>query len=339
MQANIDVTQSNTRFQKILDPLKRIYSTIPVSGQILSLLLVAVIFAVGTGGQYLKWNNIQTIMSLAGIPIIICLGIHQVIIMGAMDLSVEGIIALCVVLSGILIKNTTNNFDVGWWIFPIVFIVGGFAGMINGFINTKLRMPSFISTLGMSWALFGLAIVISGGKSIPLKDPRFQQLFNGSFLGLPAIFIMAIALFVPLYFLQKNTRFGKHLYAIGGDEILARQAGVNVDRIKIIVFAITGAIYGIAALLLAARLNSSAARLGNNILFPAMTAVAVGGVSLSGGIGGALNAVLGTLIVTALNNGLVYMEVSPYIQSAVNGLVLISAVALTIDRKKIGIIK
>jgi len=339
MKNKNDVKQTVSVPWKSLKPLKKIYDTVPVSGQILSLLLVAVIFTIGTGGQYLRWNNLQTIMNLAGIPIIICLGIHQVIIMGAMDLSVEGIIALCVVLSGILIRNPFTNFDVGWWIFPIVILVGGLSGMINGIINTKLRMPSFISTLGMSWALFGLAIVLSGGKSIPLKDPRFQLLFNGSFLGLPAIFTMAVGLFIPLYFLQKNTRFGKHLYAIGGDEILARQAGVNVDRIKIIVFAITGAIYGIAALLLAARLNSSAARLGNNMLFPAMTAVAVGGVSLSGGIGGALNAILGALIVTALNNGLVYMQVSPYIQSAVNGFVLISAVALTIDRKKIGIIK
>ena len=319
--------------------LRKVYEKVPVSGQLLSLILVAIIFTTGTGGQYLKWNNIQTILNLAGIPIIICLGLHQVIVMGAMDLSVEGIIALCVVLSGLLIRNPVNTYDVGLWIFPIVVVVGALAGLVNGVINTKLRMPSFISTLGISWAMFGLAVVISGGKSIPLKDPRFQRFFNGSFLGLPLIIFLAIGLFVILYVLQNNTRFGKHVYAIGGDEILARQAGVNVDRIKIIVFAVTGAIYGIAALLLAARLNSAAARLGNNMLFPGMTAVAVGGVSLSGGIGGAMNAVLGALIVTALNNGLVYMQVSPYIQSAVNGLVLISAVALTIDRKKIGIIK
>ena len=113
MQAN-KLTQFDFISRKIVNPLKRAYSVVPVSGQILSLLLVAVIFGIGTGGQYLKWNNIQTIMNLAGIPIIICLGIHQVIIMGAMDLSVEGIIALCVVLSGILIKNPINGFDVGW---------------------------------------------------------------------------------------------------------------------------------------------------------------------------------------------------------------------------------
>ena len=98
-------------------------------------------------------------------------------------------------------------------------------------------------------------------------------------------------------------------------------------------------IYAIAAILLLSRLASSNPRTGNNMLFPAMTAVAVGGVSLTGGVGGALNAVFGALIVTALNNGMVLMQISPYVQNAVNGVVLIIAVALTIDRKKIGIIK
>jgi ribose transport system permease protein len=138
---------------------------------------------------------------------------------------------------------------------------------------------------------------------------------------------------------QRMTKLGKYMYAIGGDEQLARQAGIKVDRIKIIVFMITGCLYAIAAILLLSRVASSNPRTGNGLLFPAMTAVAVGGVSLSGGIGGALNALFGTLIVTALNNGMVLMKISPYIQSAVNGIVLIGAVTLTIDRKKIGIIK
>jgi ribose transport system permease protein len=200
-------------------------------------------------------------------------------------------------------------------------------------------MPSFISTLGMSWTLFGFAIMISRGSSIPLRDTRFQQVLIANFLGVPVVFLIALTLGLVLYFVQRKTRLGKHMYAIGGNEVLAKQAGVKVDKIKITIFIITGMIYGLAGLMLVARLNSSAARLGNNLLFPAMTAVAVGGVSLSGGVGGALNAILGTIIVVALNNGLVLMQVNPYMQSAVNGIVLICAVALTIDRNKIGVIK
>jgi ribose transport system permease protein len=319
--------------------LQKLYESSSVFGQILSLLIVIFIFTAGTKGQYLSWNNCKTILGLAGIPMIICLGAHLVIVMGAMDLSVEGIIALCAVVSGFLIKNPVTGYNIGFWIFPVVILIGGIAGFANGIINTKLKIPSFISTLGISWVAFGLAVILSGGLSIPLKDPRFQILSNGSFLGFPNIIWIAVFLFFILYVFQKKTFVGKHMYAIGGDEVLAKQAGVNVNRIKILVFTVTGVLYGLAALFLVARLNSAAARLGNNLLFPAMTAVAVGGVSLSGGVGGALNALMGTLIVTALNNGLVLMQVNPYAQSAVNGIVLIAAVALTIDRKKIGIIK
>jgi ribose transport system permease protein len=324
---------------KVIQKFKEYYSKYSVSGQILSLLIVALIFSIGTKGNYLNPKNIQTILGLAGIPIILCLGVHQVIIMGAMDLSMEGIIALSAVVSGFLIKNPHTSYNVGFWIFPIVMSIGGIAGMGNGIINTKLKMPSFITTLGISWAMFGLAVLISGGISVPIRDLRFQSIMNGEFLGIPWITVIALFAFAILFIIQRYTSLGKHMYAIGGDEILAKQAGVNVTKVKIIIFSITGALYGLAGLFLVARLNSSAARLGNNTLFPAMTAVAVGGVSLSGGVGGALNAVLGTIIVVALNNGLVLMQVNPYAQSAVNGIVLISAVAMTINRKKIGLIK
>jgi ribose/xylose/arabinose/galactoside ABC-type transport system permease subunit len=319
--------------------LGSLYSRSSVSGQILSLGIVVLLFTLGTAGKFIRMDNIQTVLGLAGIPIILCLAIHQVIILGAMDLSVEGIVALTAVSAGMLLKNNLTPYHVGNWIFPIVIIIGGLAGLVNGLLNTRLKMPSFISTLGVSWALFGFAILVSNGTSIALSTSRYQGLVINNFLGMPVIFIIALALAAVLYFVQHKTKLGKHMYAIGGTELLARQAGVKVERVKIIIFTVTGMNYGLAGLFLVARLNSSSARLGNNLLFPPMTAVAVGGVSLSGGIGGALNAVLGTLIVVALNNGLVLMQVNPYAQSAVNGIVLIAAVALTIDRNKIGIIK
>ena len=127
---------------------------------------------------------------------------------------------------------------------------------------------------------------------------------NGTLLGIPDLALVAIALFIVIQIIQDRTRFGRYLYAIGGDEVLAAQAGVNVDRTKIIVFGIAGLFYGLSALFLAVQLDSAQAITGNNLLFPAVTAVAVGGVALTGGIGGAKNAALGALIVTALNDGL-----------------------------------
>lgn len=310
-----------------------------MNGQLIALAIVLAIFAAGTHGLSLSPKNLQTILSLAGIPLIICLGIHQVVIIGAMDLSTEGVISLCAVLSGFLIKNPFNTNNIGLWVVPVALVIGGFAGLANGLINTKIRMPSFIATLGMWWVAQGLAVIAGKGNAVKMLDVRFQNFTNGNLVGIPNTFLVALALFAILFVLQRWTRLGTHMYAIGGDEALARQAGIKVDRVKIVVFVITGCLYALAAILLVARLASSNPRTGKDLMFPAMTAVAVGGVSLSGGVGGALNAVFGTLIVTALNNGMVLMKISPYVQNAVNGIVLIVAVALTIDRKKIGIIK
>ena len=336
-----NATQSTVERGSALSLLRRIreLGTRGIAGQIVSLAIVVIIFSVGTAGSYLSMNNMLTILSLAGIPMIICLGIHQIVLIGAMDLSTEGVISLCAVVSGFLIRNPFNTTDIGFWVIPVALLLGGFVGIINGLLNTKVRMPSFIATLGMWWVAQGIAVIIGKGNAVKMLDQRFQNIANGDTFGLPNVILIAMALFVVLQVVQKRTKLGTYMYAIGGDETLARQAGIRVDRIKVIVFAITGCIYAIAALLLVARLASSNPRTGNNLMFPAMTAVAVGGVSLSGGIGGALNAVFGTLIVTALNNGMVLMKVSPYIQNAVNGVVLIAAVTLTIDRKKIGIIK
>lgn len=310
-----------------------------VVGQIAALAIVLVIFAAGTAGFSLSLKNILTILSLAGIPMIICLAMHQVVLMGAMDLSTEGVISLCAVISGFLIKNNFTHYDIGFWVVPIAFVIGGLTGFLSGILNTKVKMPSFIATLGMWWAAQGLSVIIGRGNAVKMLDQRFQNFANGDILGVPNTILVALAVFAILLVVQRMTKLGKYMYAIGGDEQLARQAGIRVDRIKIIVFTITGCLYAIAAILLLSRVASSNPRTGNGLLFPAMTAVAVGGVSLSGGIGGVLNALFGTLIVTALNNGMVLMKISPYIQSAVNGIVLIGAVTLTIDRKKIGIIK
>jgi ribose/xylose/arabinose/galactoside ABC-type transport system permease subunit len=310
-----------------------------VAGQLLALVIVAFIFTVGTRGKYLSWQNLQVILSLAGIPAILAVGLHQTIVLGGIDLSVEGVAGLCIVFVGLLLKNKFNANDIGLWIVPVVMGAGGLAGLLSGLTITRLHIPSFISTLGMSWILGGIAVYINKATTVPLLDARISGIVNGSLLGIPLVALIAVALTLIVQLVQDRTRFGRFVYAIGGDEQLAAQAGVRVDRIKVIVYVIAGVAYGLVGLALSARLGSAHPRTGSDTLFPAMTAIAVGGVALTGGIGGAKNAALGALIVTALNEGLILMRVSPYIQQAVNGIVLIAAVALTIDRKKLGFIK
>ncbi|HYD40856.1 MAG TPA: ABC transporter permease [Anaeromyxobacter sp.] len=323
-----------TRFRRPLDVVSR-----GITGQLVALAIVFTIFGFGTGGVNLSPRNLLVILDLAGPPMIVCLGIHLVIVIGAMDLSTEGIMSFVAVSCGLLVRNAFNANDIGFWVVPVAVLLGGAAGLAGGLLSTLARIPSFIATLGLWWITQGLSVIIGKGNAVPMLDTRFQAIASGRTLHVPNSILMAAALFLALWALQKRTRFGRHMYAIGGDEALARQAGVRVNRVKVLVFVLTGAIYGFAALLISAQLATTNPRIGNGRLFPAMTAVAVGGVSLSGGVGGALNAVLGTLIVVALANGMVLMGLSPYVQTAVTGVVLILAVALTIDRKKIGIIK
>jgi len=310
-----------------------------ILAQILSLAIIVAVFAIGTKGKYLSWANIQTILSLAAIPAIYAIGLHPTIILGGIDLSLQGVASLCAVFVGLLLKNQFNSNDVGLWIIPISVAIGGAAGVISGLLNTGLRIPSFIATLGISWILYGLSVYIGKAKNVQILDERIFNAINVMVLGIPQIAILAVVITIIVQFMQNRTRFGRYMYAIGGDEVIAKQAGVKVNGIKIAVFTIAGVIYGLASLLLACRLGIATSRMGLTLLFPTITAVAVGGVALTGGIGGAKNAALGALIVTALNDGLVLMRVSPYIQQAVNGVVLIAAVALTLDRKKLGFIK
>jgi len=322
-----------------LGAVRRWVIRIGIGGQILILAIVVAIFAIGTRGKYLEWANLQVILSLAGIPVILAIGLHQSLILGEIDLSVEGIAGLAIIFVGMLVRNKYNSNDIGLWIIPIVLVIGGAAGLVNGLVHTKLRIPSFISTLGMSWTLYGLAVYINKATTIPLLDTRIQNVVNGKVLDVPLIALIAVGLLVIVQAIQDRTRFGRYIYAIGGDEALARQAGIRVDRVKILVFTMAGVLYGLAALFLSTRLGSAHPRTGANTLFPAITAAAVGGVALTGGIGGAKNAALGALIVTALNDGLILMHVNPYVQQAVNGAILVAAVALTIDRRKLGFIK
>ena len=218
---------------------------------------MSAIFTIGTRGKFLSGANLQVILSIAAIPAIIAIGLHQVVVFGGIDLSVEGVVALCVVFVGSLAHNKVNTNDVGLWIVPIVVVFGGIAGIVNGLLNTKLKIPSFISTLGMSWVLWGLAVFVSKGQTIPLVQNPLTGFVNGTLFGIPNLAIVATALFIVVQVIQDRTRFGRYLYAVGGDEVLAAQAGVDVDTMKIIVFGIAGVFYGLSALFLAVELDSA----------------------------------------------------------------------------------
>jgi ribose/xylose/arabinose/galactoside ABC-type transport system permease subunit len=314
-----------------------------ILGPMTILLLVIFIFSFGTSGNFISIRNIKNILNLTGLISIMALGSSMPILIGGIDLSLEGLIALFTMICGLLIKNSITNYNLGFFVFPLIILLGFLTGSINGLIHTKLKIPSFMVTLGMTFIGSGLAVIIGfvAGRTavIPLYDTVLQNFANGELLGIPNITILALIVVFLMQLLQKNTAFGKYVYAIGDNEILAEQAGVNINKVKIIVFGISGCLYAFSAFLLLSRFQAANPLISKGYLFSSITAVVVGGGLLSGGVGSAIGTFVGAMIVTSLANGMILMDISPYIQDAINGIVLIVAVALTIDRKKLGIIK
>ncbi len=228
-----------------------------IFGPLTALIFVAIIFTIGTFGAFLSPANIQIILSLGGLLAITTLGSSLVILIGAIDLSPEGVIALAGIICGFLVKNPRTSIDLGFLALPILMLIGTAAGFVNGVINTKLKIPSFIATLGMWFATLGLAVIISRGETTMFSDPRLQQLANGYSFGIPNITLIAIIAFLMMMIIQKRTSLGKHIFAIGGNEVLAKQAGVNVEKVKIIVFSLAGCLYGMTAFFITSRLNGA----------------------------------------------------------------------------------
>ncbi len=335
----LDSKYSNSMLKKSLGLWGSRIKSNNYSGPVLALLIIFVMFAFGTRGITLRIANFQNILSLGGLMVFGVLGLSFVLLLGAIDLSAEGIIALTAVVSGMLMPNQIRPVDIGLWVWPIAMLVGFTAGIISGLLNTKLKMPSFLVTLGMWYVTRGLAVILIKGQQLAINDQRFKQLVDGKVIGIPSIAVIAAAFIAIFYLLQKRTSFGKYVMAIGGNETLAIQAGINVPLIKTLVFGLSGAMFGAVGFFLVCRLQIASAALGKGMLFPIITAAVLGGNSLSGGNGGALYALIGTLALTFLANGMVIMNINVFAQQAVNGIVLILAVALSMDRKKMGIIK
>ena len=306
-------------------------------GPLLTLAVVLLIFAVGTGGLNLSPANLQNILSLGGVFLIAVQGMTLVLLMGGMDLSTEGIIALSAVVSGLLIRANPAM------IFPVMLlaILIGFAcGLVSGLIHTRWKMPSFLVTLGMWYVTRGLAVIVIQGQQYTVRSELLKFLVDGKVLGtVPMIAFISLVIFAGFFLLERQTAFGKHVYALGGNEQLAIQAGVRANTIKPLVFGIAGASYALVGFFLMSRLQLTTSQMGTGYMFPVVIATVLGGTSMSGGAGGAINAVLGALAYQFLQNGLVMMNVNVYAQAAVNGIVLIAAITVSMDRRKIGIMK
>ncbi|HEX4766661.1 MAG TPA: ABC transporter permease [Lichenihabitans sp.] len=277
-------------------------------------------------------NAIWGVGNQAAIPLILAMGATPIIVMGSIDLSVEGVLSVGAMIVVLLCTNDSNAHDLGWWgpLLAVTACTG--LGLVNGLVHVGLRIPSFMATLGLWFVGLGIGTVALGGSAVRVLDPRIRAVAFERVLTFPMAVWIATAAFLLALLLERRTRFGRYIYAIGGGEDIALLSGVPVKRVRILAFTVAGFFTGLAAVVAAAQLGQANTTIADGRLFTTVTAVVVGGTALTGGSGGVVNSLIGVLIVAVLANGMVLLGISPYVHEAVQGLMIIAAVALSIRR-------
>jgi ribose transport system permease protein len=230
----------------------------------------------------------------------------------------------------------------GAWVAVLCIAAGFMFGAVSGFVTTRLLVPSFISTLAVGGVCFSVAQWLSGNRALNMDATQRNEIF-GWMIGrtgiIPNELFIAAGLLLICLFIERRTTLGRALKAVGSGELAAVASGVNVARYKILAFAISGGLAAVAGLLFSVKLSGGAPTIANGFLLPAIVAVLVGGTPLTGGVGGVLNTAIGTMIVAVIRASMLYFGVEATQQQMVFGLVLIVAIALTIDRSKLRTVK
>jgi inositol transport system permease protein len=212
--------------------------------------------------------------------------------------------------------------------------VGAFIGLINGTIIAKGRVAPFIVTMGMMTIARGAALLISDGGQLPYLTDNFKAIGKGSVFGIPYLAIIMVAVALIVAFVLHRTCFGRHVYAIGGNEASAHVSGIHVARTKILVYVIAGACASLAGLLLASRTAVGSPQSGNGYELDAIASCVIGGVSLTGGVGSAFGSVLGVLFIAVMGNGMDMLGLNPYYQQITKGIIIILAVLYDVNSRK-----
>jgi ribose transport system permease protein len=316
------MTETHPRFA-----LRRFQSLIALAIMVIALSLLSHNFLTPDNG----WNILRQI----SVNLCLSIGMTLVILSGGIDLSVGAILGLAGAIAAGLLKQglaipplgVRLQFTVTGAIFSGV-VVGAAAGWFNGFAITRFQLPPFVATLGMLSIARGLTMLWTGGFPVTALGPQFGFLGTGAVFGMPMPVWIMVALVAAFVVVTQRTRFGRHIYAVGGNERAAMLTGLRVNRIKIAVYTLAGALAGVAGLIVTARLDSAQPNAGLGYELDSIAAVVIGGTSLSGGRGSLLGTVLGCLIIGVLNNGLFLLNVSPFWQQVIKGGVILLAVAI-----------
>ncbi len=295
-----------------------------------SLIVLVIGFSLASR-NFFQVSNIMAILQATSVNGVLAVGVTLIIITGGIDLSIGTLMTFCAVMTGVVLT---------WGGLPLPFGVlaalgtGAACGLVSGSLVARMRIPPFIATLGMMLVLKGMSLIVTGTKPIYFNDtPGFTTIEQGSLIGqiAPAfpvpngVLVLFIVAGVAAWTLGR-TVLGRYTFALGSNEEAVRLSGVNTDFWKIAIYTLSGAICGIAGLLIASRLNSAQPALGLGYELEAIAAVVIGGTSLSGGRGTILGTLIGALIMSVLTNGLRVLSVAPEWQTVVTGVIIIFAV-------------
>lgn len=317
-----------------------------LSKRVSYLILIGLMLIVGLiNPHFFSVRVFKDILTQASIKMIMALGMTFVIITYNTDLSSGRLVGLAAVIAGSLAQTSTyyNKFFPELPELPVIvpvlvcMLIGAIVGLINGIIITKFRVDSFIATLGTQLAIFGVTSLyydLEPNASQPIGGftKSFSKLATGSFLGVPYLIIMAIIVTVICHVLLKYHKYGKTVYAVGGNKAASIIAGIDANRIIIIALMIEGLLAGFSGCLEAARTGGATNTYGVNYEFDAMCACIVGGVSLNGGVGDIPGVVAGVLIFQLIQYGMTFVGINPYWQNIIKGLIVVCAVAIDMSK-------
>lgn len=293
-------------------------------GIYLAFVIIVAILSLSNESFFTVRNGLNVLRQVS-INGILAIGVTFVIITGGIDLSLGSILAL----AGVVATSFAHP-DQYPLIVPIILgiIVGGICGLVNGSLVAYSKVTPFIVTLGLMTIARGAALIYSNGRPIIDLSNEFQYIGQGDLIGVPVPIFIYLFIILLGYIILHKSKFGRYIFATGGNEMAAIVSGLNVQKVKLLVYTFSGLCCGLGGIILAARTNCGAPNAGDGYELDAIAASVIGGTSLSGGRGSVIGAVIGTLIIGVINNGLDILNVSSYIQLIVKGAIIIGAVWL-----------
>ncbi len=315
-------------------------------------LLVIVCIIVGfTIDNFFSFRNLNSLISNTTVRFLIALGVSGCLITKGTDLSAGRAVGLCACLAGTLLQDPTYTGRMYNWpefnlfvAFLIVVAVGAAFGLVNGLIISKLNVPPFIATLGTQTIVYGICLVFTNAQPIGNFKGSYKNFVNGTWLkgiftvggedfpGIPYLLAWAVVFGMLFWFIYNKTTHGKYMYAIGGNENAAEVSGVNTARTKILIYVTAGVMYAIAGYLLAPKGGGASSGSGMGYELEAIAGCTIGGVSTTGGIGTVGGVLVGVLVFELLKIVLQFLGVNPYYNYIVQGLVIVTAVAMDIRK-------